>query len=116
MSSAAKQKIVYLDCEKFLPGLVDYWQAYQDVKAGVKCDAVTQSKAFAFLWMTIEAGALGKNPQDALNEPALAVELQQRLERWFAARMDWIALLCQKECPAAFDETATQRSRDAAKF
>jgi hypothetical protein len=112
----AQHKIVYLDCEKFLPELLDYSQAYHVVESGAKHDPISQSKAFAFFWMIREAGALGKNPQDALNDPALAVELQGRLTRWFAARMDWIALLHQKECPAALDETATQRSRDAARF
>jgi hypothetical protein len=36
--------------------------------------------------------------------------------QWREARLNWHLFLMRKENPAAFDETATQQSRDAAEF
>jgi hypothetical protein len=97
--------------------ILDCHRAYERVEEDGEHDAITQSKAFAFLLTIKEAGALGEDdPRLAFNDPALALKLCSRLMRWFDARMEWIFLLCRKECPAAFDETATAKFRDAAEF
>jgi hypothetical protein len=115
-SNTAKQRIVYLECEKYQDESFDFFQAYQRVQEGAQCDAIVESKAFSFYWTVKEAGALGNDPKLALSDPVLAAELFLRLMQWRAARLEWWLLLMRKENPAAFDDQATQRSRDAAEL
>jgi hypothetical protein len=114
-SNTAKQRMVYLECENFQAVSCDFTAAYQRVKKGVQCNAIEESKAFAFFWAHREALALGKDAALAWSDdPELAAELSFRLLQWRAARLEWHLLLMRKECPAAFDDQTTQRSRDAA--
>jgi len=116
-SNTAKKRVVYLECENFQAVSCDFMAGYQRVKEGVQCNAIEESKAFAFFWAHREALALGKDAALAWSdEPNLAAELSLRLMQWRAARLKWWLLLMRKENPAAFDETATQRSRDAAEL
>ena len=93
-------------------------QAYLRIfKDGVQWDALEGSKAFAFIWTNKEVMALGKSPQRAMiDDPALAAELSLRLLQWREAFLEWYLLVMRKENPAMFDETATQRSREAAEL
>jgi hypothetical protein len=117
-SNTAKQKVVYLDCQKFAAEVFDFVQAYRRIfKEGVQWDAVEGSKAFAFIWTHREANALGKDPRFAIiDDPTLAAELSLRLTQWRKGFLEWYLLVMRKENPGAFDETVTQRSREAAEL
>lgn len=120
MSSAAKRKVVhldtYLDCQRYAAEWVWFAEAFKRIfKNRAQWDAVEGSKAFAFIWTRKEAIALGKNP-DLVNNPALAAELYLRLQQWRKAFLEWYVFLMKKECRAVFDETATQREREAAEL
>jgi hypothetical protein len=117
-SNMAKQKVVYLDCQKWAAACFDYMQAYWHIfKDGAQWDAVEGSKAFAFIWTHKEANALGKDPQRAMtSDPVLAAELHLRLLQWRKTFLEWYVFLMRKECPGVFDETTTQRAREAAEM
>jgi hypothetical protein len=117
-SNTAKQKVVYLDCQRYAAEAFDCAQAYWRIfKDGARWDAVEGSKAFALIWTVKEANALGKDTALASSDdPALAAELSLRLKQWQKAFLEWNLLVMRKENPAAFDETATQRARDAAEL
>jgi hypothetical protein len=116
--NTAKKQITYLDCEIYQAESFDFMAAYLRIfKEGVGWDAIEGSKAFSFIWTNKEAMALGKDPRRAVSDdPALAVELSQRQLQWRKAFLEWYLLVMRKENPAAFDETATQLSREAAEL
>ena len=120
MSSAAKQKVVHLnsyrDCQRYAAEWLWFAEAFKRIfKDGAQWDAIEGSKAFAFIWTRKEALALGKSP-DLVNDPVLAAELFLRLQQWRKAFLEWYVFSMKKECPAMFDETATQRAREAAEL
>jgi hypothetical protein len=122
MSGALKKEIVHPDsyrgCQRYVAELVWFAEAYERIfKDRARWGAIEGSKAFAFIWTVKEANALGKNPQRAMTgDPVLAAELFLRLRRWRRAFLEWYVFLMKKECPAMFDETATQRAREAAEL
>jgi hypothetical protein len=116
----AKHKVVYLEayreCQRYGSEWMWFAEAFKRIfKDGAEWDGIEGSKAFAFIWTRKEATALGKNP-DLVNDPVLAAELYLRLQQWRKAFLEWYLLVMRKENPAAFDETATQRSREAAEL
>jgi hypothetical protein len=116
-SNTVKKPVAYLDCEKYQAESFDFMAAYLRVKECAQCDAVEDSKAFAFYWTLKEAMALGKDPRRAASDdPALAAELSLRQLQWGAARLEWHLLFMRKRCPAAFDETVTPGEQRAAEL
>jgi hypothetical protein len=110
MSNVAKHKVTHPDCQRFINYSFAFKRAYRSRKG--KFDAAML--AYACMWK--EAEALGKDSRFAADDPALAAELNSRLERWFEAWMDWFAFVAQKECPTAFDDTSTPALREAAEL
>lgn len=111
--SPAKQKVVYLSCEKYVATATDYRQAFETLVA--QKTTSDEPKAFGYYWAHKEAIALGKDIRLAAHsDPDLARELYRRMLQWRLARIDWHLLISKKQCPEAWNEQQTQRWRDAA--